>query len=195
MIFTKYARGMVYWCNIPRYDVNPNMQSGRRPAIIVSNNIANCLSNNITIVPCTTNTEKKPEQPTHLIIPLNPDNPSLVLCENVITVNKNLLDTFMGILDVDTMKKVDKCLMAALGLIAVPNPFENKRDNKPETEIKKSQHKKNVGKRVSGLSEMKNFLSYCEQNGIEQTMKKYSIPTRTAVQQRVLWYKKKLGIN
>ena len=45
-MFTKYARGMVYWANIPKYDINPNLQSGRRPVIIVSNNVANCLSNN-----------------------------------------------------------------------------------------------------------------------------------------------------
>ena len=85
-MFTKYARGMVYWANILKYDINPNLQSGRRPVIIVSNNVANCLSNNITVVPCTNNTEKNPDQPTHYIIALNPKEDSLVLCEDIITI-------------------------------------------------------------------------------------------------------------
>ena len=125
MMFTRYMRGMVYWCDMPKYEKNPNVQAGMRPVIIVSNNVANCLSNNITVVPCTTNIEKNPEQPTHTILQLNKENPSLVLCEDIMTINKDLLAGFMGMLDDKTMETINKCLMAALGLCDIPNPFDN----------------------------------------------------------------------
>ncbi len=190
MMFTKYARGMVYWCDIPRYDTNPNLQSGRRPVIIVSNNINNCLSYNVTVVPCTTNTDKNPNQPTHCILPLNKEQPSLVLCEDIVTVNKDLLQNFMGLLDEPTMKKIDKCIMAALGLIEVPNIFEDKSEPVKETLVEKQ--KRNKGRRVQGQVEMREFLTYYEQHSIEETMAEYGVPTKSAVHQRVNWYKNKL---
>lgn len=193
MMFTKYMRGMVYWCDLPKYDNNPNMQSGKRPVIIVSNNVANCLSNNVTVVPCTTNIEKNPDQPTHTILPLNKENPSLVLCEDVTTVHKDLLIGFMGMIDEETMKSVNKCLMAALGLIDIPNPLMDKPEKTKEQKLEEK-HKKNIGRRVSGPTEMQKFINYYEQNGTEETMAEYGVPTKAAVQQRLQWYKKKLGI-
>lgn len=190
MMFTRYARGMVYWCDIPRYDTNPNLQSGRRPVIIISNNINNCLSHNVTVVPCTTNTDKNPDQPTHYILPLNKEQPSLVLCEDIITLNKDLLSGFMGMLDEPTMQKIDKCIMASLGLIEVPNIFEDKPEQPKETLAQKQ--KRNKGRRVQGQAEMREFLTYYEQHSIEETMAEYGVPTKSAVHQRVNWYKNKL---
>lgn len=198
-MFTKYTRGMVYWANIPRYEQNANIQSGRRPVIIVSNNVANCLSNNVTIVPCTTNTEKRPDQPTHHIMSLNPREESMVLAEDIITINKNLLENFMGILDETIMKEIDKCIMAALGLIDIPNPLLGDcmaRKNKEEVhkeEVHKEKQKINKSRRVIGTSEQLKFINYYEQHGMEETMAEYGVPTKSAVYQRIQWYKQKLN--
>lgn len=194
MMFTKYCRGMVYWAEIPRYDINPNVQSGKRPVIIVSNNVANCLSNNITVVPCTTNIDKNPDQPTHCILPLNREQPSLVLCEDISTINKNLLTSFMGLLDENTMKKIDKCLMAALGLIEIPNFLLEDRPPISQEERLAIKAKKNKGRRVSGPVQMQEFLNYYVHNGMEETMAEYGVPTKSAVHQRIQWYKGKLGL-
>ena len=192
-MFTKYVRGMVYWANIPRYDTNPNLQSGRRPVIIVSNNVANCLSNNITVVPCTTNIEKNPDQPTHYIMALNSREESLVLCEDIITINKNLLESFMGMLDEHIMKDIDECLKAALGLIDIPNHLLGNTMKKQTTEERlEEKTKRNKGKRVSGPTEMQAFINYYKQHGIEETMAEYGVPTKSAVHQRLNWYKHKL---
>lgn len=148
MMFTRYMRGMVYWCDMPKYEKNPNVQAGMRPVIIVSNNVANCLSNNITVVPCTTNIEKNPDQPTHTILQLNKENPSLVLCEDIMTINKDLLSGFMGMLDDNTMKTINKCLMAALGLCDIPNPFDNpKQETKTKEELLEEKRKRNQRKK------------------------------------------------
>lgn len=184
---------MVYWATLPRYEQNPNIQSGRRPVIIVSNNVANCLSNNVTIVPCTTNTEKRPDQPTHYIMSLNPREDSMVLAEDIITINKNLLENFMGMLDESIMKEIDECIKAALGLIDVANPLIGNTMKKMSNEERlEEKTKKNKGRRVSGPLEMQAFINYYEQHGMEETMAEYGVPTKSAVHQRLNWYKHKL---
>jgi len=189
-MFTKYVRGMVYWADIPKYDNNPNVQNGRRPVIIVSNNVANCVSNNVTVVPCTTNTDKNPEQPTHYRMALNPKEDSLVLCEDVITISKNLLVSFMGMLDEHIMMDIDECLKAALGLIDVHNPLLGNRRKETIPDVYTG--KKKTGKRISSKQEMLKFISYYEQNGPEKTMEEYGVPSKAAVYQRIQFYKKKV---
>ena len=193
-MFTKYARGMVYWADIPKYDVNPNVQNGRRPVVIVSNNVANCVSNNVTIVPCTTNTDKNPEQPTHYIMALNSKEDSMVLCEDIITISKSLLAGFMGILDEHIMQEIDECLKVALNLTDVHNPLlgNTRRKDLPEKVYTNKQEKRKTGKRVAGKIEMAKFLRFYEENGMEKTMEEYGIPTKTAVQQRLQFYRKRV---
>lgn len=193
-MFTKYARGMVYWADIPKYDVNPNVQNGRRPVVIVSNNVANCVSNNVTIVPCTTNTDKNPEQPTHYIMALNSKEDSMVLCEDIITISKSLLAGFMGILDEHIMQEIDECLKVALNLTDVHNPLlgNTRRKDLPEKVYTNKQEKRKTGKRVAGKIEMAKFLRFYEENGMEKTMEEYGVPTKTAVQQRLQFYRKRV---
>lgn len=193
-MFTKYARGMVYWADIPKYDVNPNVQNGRRPVVIVSNNVANCVSNNVTIVPCTTNTDKNPEQPTHYIMALNSKEDSMVLCEDIITISKSLLAGFMGILDEHIMQEIDECLKVALNLTDVHNPLlgNTRRKDLPEKVYTNKPEKRKTGKRVAGKIEMAKFLRFYEENGTEKTMEEYGVPTKSAVQQRLQFYRKKV---
>ena len=193
-MFTKYARGMVYWADIPKYDVNPNVQNGRRPVVIVSNNVANCVSNNITIVPCTTNTDKNPEQPTHYIMALNSKEDSMVLCEDIITISKSLLAGFMGILDEHIMQEIDECLKVALNLTDVHNPLlgNTRRKDLPKKVYTNKPEKRKTGKRVAGKIEMAKFLRFYEENGMEKTMEEYGIPTNSAVQQRLQFYRKRV---
>jgi mRNA-degrading endonuclease toxin of MazEF toxin-antitoxin module len=186
---------MVYWCDLPRYEKNPNVQAGMRPVIIVSNNVANCLSNNITVVPCTTNIEKNPDQPTHTILELNKENPSLVLCEDIMTVNKDLLAGFMGMLDENVMKTIDKCLMAAIGLTEIPNPFDRPRVEKTTEEKLEEKLKSNRGRKLQTRAEKQEFITYCNSHTKEETAAEYGIPTVSAVSQRLLYYKRQLKNN
>ena len=52
--------------------------------------------------------------------------------------------------------------------------------------------KRNKGRRVSGPAEMQEFINYYEQHGMEETMAEYGVPTKSAVHQRLTWYKNKL---
>ena len=194
-MFTKFARGMVYWTDIPRYDINPNVQAGMRPCIIISNNVSNCSSPNVTIVPCTTNIDKGVDQPTHLKLNLTTKEESLVLCEDIITVNKNLLKTFMGMLDEVIMKEVDKCIATQLSLIHIDNPYlGNTLKTKPKEQQLEEKAKRNQGRRVSGPVEMQQFLNFYQNHTAEETMAEYGVPTKSALHQRIQWYKGKLNM-
>ena len=137
-MFSKFTRGMVYWCDLPKYEQNPNVQAGMRPAIIVSNNVGNVFSRNVTIVPCTTNLEKKAEQPTHVRLNLNNQDDSIVLCEMVLTVSKDLMKTFMGMLDETTMKEIDAALAVALNLVDVKFPEKKEKTTEEKLQRQKS---------------------------------------------------------
>lgn len=189
-MFTRYGRGMVYWADIPRYENNSNVQAGMRPCIIVSNDIGNQFSKVVTVVPCTTNVERNPEQVTHMILKLGRDEDSLVLCENIMTINKELLKGFMGILSKDLIVELNRALSAALGLVEVAQP-KIKVIEKPKEKTKKVHR----GHRVLGSSEMKEFLDYVKIYGRKETMQKYGIPNEGAVSQRTNYYRRKLGIN
>lgn len=190
-MFSKYVRGMVYWANLPKYDVSPNAQQGMRPCIIVSNNVGNLFSKMVTVVPCTTNVDK-PDLVTHYRIKLNSKEDSLVLCEMILTVNKDLLNGFMGILDETTMKHIDKCIEYSLGLIDVPEPQMIKQENTTNEEKLETKRKLNRGRRVSTKTDMLGYINYYENHSIEETMAEYGIPTKTAAKQRILYYRKKV---
>ena len=199
-MFTRYTKGMVFWADLPSSEQNPNVQAGKRPVIIVSNDVCNMTSKTITVVPCTTNVDK-PALPTHTIINLGREEDSLVLCEMILTISKSLLCGFMGILDRTSMDEIDKLLLVQLG-IEEPKKIDNKSINikKSNTEEPgdtgkqqvKEKKSKNQGRRVTSLREMSTFINYFEQNGFEKTMAEYGVPTKTAIYQRLGYYKRKI---
>lgn len=193
-MFTKYARGMVYWADIPRYENNPNVQSGMRPCIIVSNDIGNQFSKVVTVVPCTTNTDRNPEQVTHMILKLGRDEDSLVLCENIMTINKDLLKGFMGMLGEDLIDELNQALSATLGLVKVVEP-KIKIIEKTKEEKSEEKKKMNRGRKVSGPTEMQKFLSYAKTHTRKEVMAEYGIPSEMAVTRRISYYRRKLKIN
>lgn len=104
-------RGDVYWLTLP---CRPGaVQFGTRPAIVVSNNHGNNKSNIVTIVPLTS--KDKPNLPTHTYVEVG-DVQGTVLCEQVQTVSKDIVGDFIGVLDTNTMFKVNDALAVALGL-------------------------------------------------------------------------------
>lgn len=189
-MFTRYTRGMVYWADLP--NVIQNVQFGKRPVIIISNNVSNLYSKLVTIVPCTTNINKN-HQPTHTIVNLGTEEDSLVLCEMILTINKNLLGRFMGILDDDSMQAINKCLAIQIGLENIEvnklKPIETPISipNKNNTELKKP-----VGIYITDDDEMRRFIELADNRKIDELMKKYNIPTRAAALQRASYYKRKL---
>ena len=104
--------------DIPTYLGNHVLQ-GFRPVLIVSNNASNAYSPNITAVPLTSQLNKQP-LPTHVLLQeqgLHKD--SLVLCEQIITLDKSCLRRRLGhISNDDDRLAVRRALAIHLGITA-----------------------------------------------------------------------------
>ena len=105
-------RGDIFYLTGKSKDYGKNVQDQDRPCIVVSNDKANTYSPVIEVVFLTTE-DKKP-LPTHVDVMCQ--IPSTALCEQVHSVNKSRLGTFIRSCSDVEMAAIDKALMISLGL-------------------------------------------------------------------------------
>lgn len=108
---TEIYRGDIYYI-MPFYTVTGSEQRAGRPGVVVSNDINNRHSPNVEIV-FLTSQEKKP-LPTH--VPVMCRVPSTALCENIQTVSKERLSTFIKSCTTKELKNIDNALLVSLGI-------------------------------------------------------------------------------
>lgn len=111
-------RGDLFYAALEENNVGSE-QTGIRPIVVLQNNIGNEHSPTIIVAPITSRVGLKTIIPTHVWIKgyknrlkLN----SLVLAEQIITIDKNRLRYYIGRLDDGEMRLVDKALVISLGL-------------------------------------------------------------------------------
>lgn len=107
-------RGEIYYANL--CPVIGSEQGGIRPVIILQNDTGNRFSPT-TIVAAITSRAEKTELPTHVNITVEGLNhKSLILLEQIRTIDKSRIREFIGILDIATMSSVDKAIVISLGI-------------------------------------------------------------------------------
>jgi mRNA interferase MazF len=84
-----------------------------RPVVIVQNDIGNAHAPTTIVAPITSKMTKKP-LPTHIDIPLFKD--SIILCEQLRTIDKRRLKNLIAEADEKTMAAVDKAIKISLGV-------------------------------------------------------------------------------
>jgi len=110
-------RGELY-----RADLNPvvgSEQGGMRPVLVVQNNVGNRYSPTV-IVAAVTSRIHKAKLPTHIELAAGAcglDRDSVVLCEQVRTIDKARLCERLGMLDDKQMRAVGEAIAISLGLI------------------------------------------------------------------------------
>ena len=114
-------RGEIYYADLS--PVIGSEQGGVRPVLIVQNDVGNRYSPTV-IAAAITSQQDKTELPTH--IKLNATSSglakdSIVLLEQVRTIDKRRLKEKMGVLDGGSMNMVDKALYVSLGLSDASN--------------------------------------------------------------------------
>lgn len=102
--------GDIFMADLPD-DTEGSLQSGSRPVLVISNNLANLYSSVVTIIPLTSCTHKKP-LPTHVVISerrCGLEKQSVVPAEQIMSINKKQLKKKIGsILATSYEKKVKK---------------------------------------------------------------------------------------
>ena len=108
-------RGDIYLLDLK--ENRGSIQAGKRPVIVIQNDIGNLYSP-ITIV-CGITSVKKKWLPTHLFISKSGGlrKNSIILCEQIFTVNKSDLKQYIGtITSKYTLRRLNKCVKLSLGL-------------------------------------------------------------------------------
>lgn len=117
-------RGDIYYLDFGR--TTGSEQNGVRPVLVISNKMANRYSPTILVSPVTTSFGKK-ELPTHVrlnykLCGLNRE--SQVLLEQIYTVDKSRLGTYIGSADKDTMDKINTAAEVSIEVGNATNLYE-----------------------------------------------------------------------
>lgn len=110
-------RGEIY-----RGNLNPvvgSEQGGTRPVLVIQNDVGNKYSPT-TIVAAITSRIRKARLPTHVELSgekHNMDRDSVILLEQIRTIDKLRLKEKVAQLDEETMHRVNEALMISLGLV------------------------------------------------------------------------------
>jgi len=109
-------RGEIYSANLD--PVVGSEQGGVRPVLVIQNDIGNRYSSTV-IVLAITSRRTKAKLPTHVEVAAGETGltkPSIILAEQVRTLEKKRLRDRMGQLPSKDMERVDKALYASLGI-------------------------------------------------------------------------------
>lgn len=114
----KYHRGDIYYANL---EPHPGCeQGGIRPVLVVQNNVGNKHSKTLIVSALTSRTATRAKLPTHVFLDHIPGMyakiPSLVLLEQILTLDKSRLLGYIGSLSESQMKQVNTALKCSLEL-------------------------------------------------------------------------------
>jgi len=101
-------------------------QNGRRPVVIVQNDIGNKHANTVIIVPLTKKIDGRTKLPTHITVKKfrNIKYDSTILAEQIRVIDKKRLTRKIGRLSENIMKKLDNALAIAIGIVEIKNNEE-----------------------------------------------------------------------
>ena len=109
-------RGDIYYA-----ELNPvigSEQGGTRPVLIISNDIGNKHSPTVIIAAITSRVHTKAKLPTHTAVNdfEGLDKDSIILLEQIRTIDKHRLKQYMGLMPDNIMARVDKALAISVAL-------------------------------------------------------------------------------
>jgi mRNA interferase MazF len=110
-------RGDIYYANLS--PVVGSEQGGRRPVLVIQNDVGNKYSPTV-IVAAITSQISKAKLPTHVEVSakqFNLDKDSVVLLEQLRTIDKRRLKEKVTHLGDEVMEKVDEAVRISLGLV------------------------------------------------------------------------------
>lgn len=117
MAKVEIKRGDIFYADLS--PVIGSEQGGMRPVVIVQNDIGNHYSPTVIVAAITARIQK-PKMPTHVGINseyVGIEKDSVILLEQIRTIDKQRLRDRVTHLDDDTMKRVDHALLVSIGLL------------------------------------------------------------------------------
>jgi mRNA interferase MazF len=113
----EYRRGQIYYA-----DLNPvigHEQAGRRPVLIIQNDIGNRFAPMVIVAAISSSLSKK-SYPTEVRVPASASGlsrDSTIRLDQIRTLDKRRLQNYVGQLDTEVMLLVDEAIKISLGLV------------------------------------------------------------------------------
>lgn len=107
-------RGDVFYADLD--PIIGSEQGGVRPVLVVQNNVGNKYSPTVVVLPISS--AKKTNMPTHIRICGSKMLPkdSIVLAEQIRTIDRNRLQSYVGSLGVEIMEKINESMKISIGV-------------------------------------------------------------------------------
>ena len=107
-------RGDIFYADLD--PVVGSEQGGIRPVLVVQNNIGNRYSPTLVVLPLST--AKKNYLPTHIHICGSKSLPrdSIVLAEQIRTIDRNRLREYVGSIDKEIMDEINRAMKISIGV-------------------------------------------------------------------------------
>ena len=111
-----YLRGDLYYADLGRG--LGSEQQGNRPVVIIQNDVGNRHSPTVIVAAISSKVGVKAKLPTHYYMEAGSGlvQPSIVLLEQIRTIDKRRLREHMGRLDDELMNRVDAAIAVSIGL-------------------------------------------------------------------------------
>lgn len=111
-----YLRGEIYYADLEQGIGSE--QEGYRPVVIIQNDVGNRHSPTVIVAAVTSRKEAKEKLPTHFYAGEKSglDRPSVVMLEQLRTLDKQRLDKYVGRLDQKKLNELDNALAISLDL-------------------------------------------------------------------------------
>ena len=107
-------RGEIYYAELS--PVVGSEQGGNRPVVILQNDKGN-LHSRTTIIAAITSELEKTHLPTHVVFAADcMEKTSMVLLEQIRTIDKSRLGNYVGVMDTQTMQRIDHAIAVSFGL-------------------------------------------------------------------------------
>ncbi len=118
-----YRRGDIYVADLDPYIGSE--QGGTRPVVVLQNNTGNYYCPTLIVAPITSRYYKKTDMPTHYHVKQAEglDVPSVVLLEQIKTIDKRRVRRFLGKMSRRQMEEIGEVIETSLGLY-VPEDVE-----------------------------------------------------------------------
>lgn len=109
-------RGDIFYANL-NHGIGSE-QNGYRPVLIIQNDIGNRFSPTVIVAAITGKLHYKARMPTHCILDSlqKLSIPSMVLMEQIITIDKSRLKRYIGRISENDILMVNKALLISIGL-------------------------------------------------------------------------------
>ena len=113
----QYRRGQIYYARLD--PVVGHEQGGRRPVLIIQNDIGNHFAPTVIVAALTTTLPKK-LYPTEVGVPTGAgglSRKSAIRLDQIHTLDKRWLEQYVGQLEETTIRQVDRAIEISLGLV------------------------------------------------------------------------------